>query len=61
MLAVSLKGPGRSNEPYVTKSYKIFGFQWKQFQVLFKFFGRDIFKIVRISQKGSQLLDSFLK
>ena len=30
-MLVMLKGPERSNEPYVTKSYKIFGFQWKQF------------------------------
>ena len=29
------KGLGRSHEPFVTKSFKLFGFQWKQFQVLF--------------------------
>ena len=38
-------GRGRSNEPYVTKSFKIFGFQWKQFRILFWFIDRDIIKL----------------
>ena len=61
-----LKGRERSKEPYVTKSYKIFGFKWKQFQVLFLSIGRDIIKLffsirLWISQERSQFLDFIFK
>ena len=40
-----LKGLRRSKAAYVSKSFTLFGFQWKQFQVLFWFIDRDIINL----------------